>query len=144
MIYDVLAIPSGKCLNARRRGQVKRRRNDQYAGSALGRALCVIALSLGLAASAAAQSVSGTILGTVTDSTGATVAGAKVTIVNEGTGLTRVLTADSNGEYRAGPSDRALHHHFRNDRVQDRRARRTSKSASTSASVSISSMKSAR
>ena len=41
----------------------------------------------GLAASAAAQSVSGTILGTVTDSTGATVAGAKVTLVNEGTGL---------------------------------------------------------
>jgi hypothetical protein len=73
----------------------------RYAGSALGRALCVIALSLGLAASAAAQSVSGTILGTVTDSTGATVAGAKVTIVNEGTGLTRVLTADSNGEYTA-------------------------------------------
>jgi hypothetical protein len=73
----------------------------RYAGSAPGRALCVIALSLGLAASAAAQSVSGTILGTVTDSTGATVAGAKVTIVNEGTGLTRVLTADSNGEYTA-------------------------------------------
>ena len=73
----------------------------RYASSALGRALCVIALSLGLAASAAAQSVSGTILGTVTDSTGATVAGAKVTIVNEGTGLTRVLTADSNGEYTA-------------------------------------------
>jgi Carboxypeptidase regulatory-like domain len=73
----------------------------RYAGSALGRALCVVALSLGLAASAAAQSVSGTILGTVTDSTGATVAGAKVTIVNEGTGLTRVLTADSNGEYTA-------------------------------------------
>ncbi len=73
----------------------------RYASSALGRGLCVAALSLGLAASAAAQSVSGTILGTVTDSTGATVAGAKVTIVNEGTGLTRVLTADSNGEYTA-------------------------------------------
>ena len=73
----------------------------RYAGSALGRALCVIALSLGLAASAAAQSVSGTILGTVTDSSGATVPGAKVTLVNEGTGLTRVLTADSNGEYTA-------------------------------------------
>ena len=73
----------------------------RYAGSALGRALCVVALSLGLAAAAAAQSVSGTILGAVTDSSGATVAGAKVTIVNEGTGLTRVLTADSNGEYTA-------------------------------------------
>ena len=73
----------------------------RYAGSALGRALCVVALSLGLAASAAAQSVSGTILGTVTDSTGAVVANAKVTLVNEGTGLTRILTADSNGDYTA-------------------------------------------
>ena len=73
----------------------------RYAGSAVARAICLLALSFGLAPSAIAQSVSGTILGTVTDSTGATVAGAKVTIVNEGTGLTRVLTADSNGDYTA-------------------------------------------
>ncbi len=73
----------------------------RYAGSAVARALCLLALTFGLAPSAVAQSVSGTILGTVTDSTGAIVAGAKVTIVNEGTGLTRVLTADSNGEYTA-------------------------------------------
>ena len=73
----------------------------RYAGSAVARAFCLLALILGLAPSAVAQSVSGTILGTVTDSTGAIVAGAKVTIVNEGTGLTRVLTADSNGEYTA-------------------------------------------
>ena len=73
----------------------------RYAGSTVARAICLLALSFGLAPSAIAQSVSGTILGTVTDSTGATVAGAKVTIVNEGTGLTRVLTADSNGEYTA-------------------------------------------
>ena len=77
----------------------------RYAGSAIARALGVGvllgAMALGLAPAAVAQSVSGTILGTVTDSTGATVAGAKVTIVNEGTGLSRVLTADSNGEYTA-------------------------------------------
>ena len=77
----------------------------RYAGSAVARALGVGvllgAMALGLAPAAVAQSVSGTILGTVTDSTGATVAGAKVTIVNEGTGLSRVLTADSNGEYTA-------------------------------------------
>ena len=73
----------------------------RYAGSAVARALCLLALSLGVASSAAAQSVSGTILGTVTDSTGATVAGAKVTLVNEGTGFTRVITADGNGEYTA-------------------------------------------
>ncbi len=73
----------------------------RYVGSAVARALCLAVLSLGLATSAVAQSVSGTILGTVTDSTGAVVAGAKVTIVNEGTGLTRTVIADANGEYTA-------------------------------------------
>ena len=73
----------------------------RYVGSAVARALCLAVLSLGLATSAVAQSVSGTILGTVTDSTGAVVAGAKVTIVNEGTGLTRSVVADVNGEYTA-------------------------------------------
>jgi hypothetical protein len=54
-----------------------------------------------LPTSASPQTVSGTLLGTVTDSSGAIVANAKVTIINEGTGLTRVVTADSNGEYIA-------------------------------------------
>ena len=72
-----------------------------FSGSTAARALCLGVLGLALASPAAGQSVSGTILGTVTDSSGAVVAGAKVTIVNEGTGLTRVLTADSNGEYTA-------------------------------------------
>jgi hypothetical protein len=45
------------------------------------------------------QAVSGTILGTVTDATGAVRPGAKVTAVNEGTGLTRGTTSDANGEY---------------------------------------------
>jgi hypothetical protein len=46
-----------------------------------------------------AQAVSGTILGTVIDATGAVRPGAKVTAVNEGTGLTREATTDGNGEY---------------------------------------------
>jgi hypothetical protein len=46
-----------------------------------------------------AQSVSGTILGTVTDPSGAVMADTKVTVVNEGTGLTRTVTTDANGEY---------------------------------------------
>ena len=50
---------------------------------------------------AGAQAVSGTILGTVTDSSGSVVPGAKVTIVNEGTGLTRTCVADTNGEFTA-------------------------------------------
>src|SRR5215813_12688646 len=58
-----------------------------------------IFLVLCTAATAFAQAVSGTILGTVTDATGAVVPGAKVTAVNEGTGLTRTMNADANGEY---------------------------------------------
>src|SRR5207249_9694449 len=48
-----------------------------------------------------AQAVSGTILGTVQDSSGAAVPGALVTIVNSETGLTRAVTTDSAGEYIA-------------------------------------------
>ena len=50
---------------------------------------------------ALAQSVSGTILGTVTDASGSVIPNAKVTVVNEGTGLTRTVQADTNGEYAA-------------------------------------------
>ena len=65
-------------------------------------ALCLVALAIASTPSTPfAQSVTGTILGTVTDDTGAVVAGAKVTIVNEGTGLTRAVVADTRGEYTA-------------------------------------------
>jgi Carboxypeptidase regulatory-like domain len=71
-------------------------------GSAAARLVCAALLVLGLTpGESLAQAVTGTILGTVTDSTGAVVANAKVTLVNEGTGLTRVVTADANGEYTA-------------------------------------------
>ncbi|MEO7189837.1 MAG: carboxypeptidase regulatory-like domain-containing protein [Vicinamibacterales bacterium] len=63
--------------------------------------LTLTGLALSLASTVFAQSVSGTILGTVTDATGAIVAGAKVTVLNEGTGLTRRVVADSTGEYTA-------------------------------------------
>jgi hypothetical protein len=45
------------------------------------------------------QAVSGTILGTVTDATGAVRPNAKVTAVNEGTGLSRTVNSGANGEY---------------------------------------------
>ena len=74
----------------------------RHAGSLALRLSCSALLMVATAAPAAlAQSVSGTILGTVTDSSGAIVAGAKVTIVNEGTALTRTVTSDANGEYTA-------------------------------------------
>jgi hypothetical protein len=54
-----------------------------------------------LPASLAAQAVTGTILGTITDSSGAVMPGTTVTLKNVNTGLTRVVVADTNGEYTA-------------------------------------------
>ena len=58
-------------------------------------------LSIGLAASVSAysQSVRGTILGTVTDASGAVVRGAKVTAIQITTGLTRTELTNGEGEY---------------------------------------------
>ena len=50
---------------------------------------------------ASAQAVSGTILGTVRDSTGASLPGATVTLTNTGTGFTRVVVTDAIGEFTA-------------------------------------------
>jgi hypothetical protein len=49
----------------------------------------------------AAQAVSGTLLGQVSDSTGGALPGARVTITSPETGVTRSLTSDANGEYTA-------------------------------------------
>jgi hypothetical protein len=54
-----------------------------------------------LSASLAAQAVTGTILGTITDTSGAAVPGATVTLTNVNTGLVRTLVTDANGEYTA-------------------------------------------
>jgi hypothetical protein len=64
--------------------------------------LCAAVLLLvGAAEFAAAQDIFGHIAGTVTDSSGATVANAKVTITNEATLISRNVTADKNGYYAA-------------------------------------------
>lgn len=49
--------------------------------------------------SAHGQELFGTILGTVTDTTGAVVNDAKITVTNTGTGITRSLKSDAIGEY---------------------------------------------
>jgi Carboxypeptidase regulatory-like domain len=59
--------------------------------------LCITALS----ATAAAQAVTGTILGTVRDATGAVIPGTVVTLTQLSTGLTRSVNTDGNGEYAA-------------------------------------------
>jgi hypothetical protein len=60
----------------------------------------VVALCL-LPAALAAQAVTGTILGTITDTSGAAVPGATVTLTNQGTGLMRTVVTDNAGEYTA-------------------------------------------
>ncbi len=63
---------------------------------------CLIVLApLSLAGTASAQAVTGTILGTVADTTGAVLPGVSVTVKQTETGFTRTLTSDSNGEYTA-------------------------------------------
>jgi len=64
---------------------------------ALGLAIAVSLFSRSLAA----QSVTGTILGTITDATGGVMPGATVTLKHEGTGLTRTVFTDSAGEFTA-------------------------------------------
>ncbi len=54
-----------------------------------------------LSSTAAAQSLFGTILGTVTDSSQAVVAGARITIRNVATNTTRSITTDASGSYEA-------------------------------------------
>src|SRR4051794_21670175 len=65
----------------------------------------VLLLLIGLAPAAATpafgQAVTGTIIGRVTDTSGAVVPGVTVTLTNTGTNLTRVVTTDSDGEYVA-------------------------------------------
>ena len=61
--------------------------------------IVVIALWLS-PAPAGAQGTSGTILGTVTDSSGASGAGTTVTVTNVDTGTSRSVIADSTGNYQ--------------------------------------------
>ncbi|MFB3825549.1 MAG: carboxypeptidase regulatory-like domain-containing protein [Bryobacteraceae bacterium] len=65
------------------------------------RYLAVAAAALLAAACASAQNVSGTIVGSITDISGGAMAGAKVTITNEETGIESVAATGAAGEYVA-------------------------------------------
>ena len=70
--------------------------------SLLGLTLAGLAIISCLAPPAAdAQAVSGTILGTVKDSSGAVVPGATVTVLNTRTGFSRSIVTDTHGEFNA-------------------------------------------
>jgi outer membrane receptor protein involved in Fe transport len=61
--------------------------------------VCIAALSWAAAGSAAAQSLRATVLGTVTDRTGAVLPGATVNVTNTDTGVVQSTVADSQGRY---------------------------------------------
>src|SRR5579864_2578654 len=61
----------------------------------------VLAITIGLANPAHAQVAGATLSGTVTDPSGAAIAGARVTITNKATSVTRDVTTDSTGFYSA-------------------------------------------
>jgi outer membrane receptor protein involved in Fe transport len=63
------------------------------------RLVLAVLVVLSLAVVAQAQTFRGTILGTVTDSSGLAVAGANVTVKNTDTGLTRIVSTADDGSY---------------------------------------------
>ncbi len=64
------------------------------------RVSCVLMLALSLGSLGHAQLTSGDLVGTVMDSTGATVPGATVEAVEESTQVRAVQTTQDNGQYR--------------------------------------------
>src|SRR5207253_6094479 len=60
---------------------------------------CLAAVILIFSGTANAQTFRGTILGTVTDSSGAAIAGAAVAVKNVNTGLSRTVTTSEDGTY---------------------------------------------
>lgn len=66
--------------------------------AAIAGVICAVLLLMGPSA-AMAQNDVGSVVGFITDQTGAIIPGATVTIVNEGTGETRRVTSDAQGHY---------------------------------------------
>ena len=61
--------------------------------------LCGLIVTLLASAPAATQTVTGSIAGTIVDSSGAAIVGAKVTLLNEATRATRMITTDDTGRF---------------------------------------------
>ena len=61
----------------------------------------VAMIAVGLATPSFAQTVFGTILGTVTDSSGAVVSNAVITVTNQGENISREIRSDAQGNYQA-------------------------------------------
>src|ERR1700730_18484776 len=72
---------------------------EEYSRNVRCTSLAVLALAVPLASFA--QEFRGTISGTVTDPTGSTIAGAKVTVTDTQTGVATSVLSGSNGQYTA-------------------------------------------
>src|ERR1700692_1979643 len=64
-------------------------------------AIATLLMAIVFSVSSNAQTFRGTILGTVTDTSGGAVSGATVSVKNTGTGLLRTLTTGDDGSYSA-------------------------------------------
>jgi carboxypeptidase family protein/TonB-dependent receptor-like protein len=83
--------------NVQARGSCERRGCQRNVALVfIGLVICALGICRGLAW---AQMTTGTILGTVTDTSGAAVPGAKITITNVGTQISQALQTDSSGSY---------------------------------------------
>ena len=71
----------------------------QTVARAIGVCVCIFLLMFFCSTRALAQNDVGSVVGFVTDQSGAVIPGAKVTIANEGTGETRTVTTDLQGHY---------------------------------------------
>ncbi len=65
---------------------------------ALSVSMAILFLSVGIA-KVRGQEITATILGTVRDISGGTISGATITVTNEGTGVSRTVASDTNGDY---------------------------------------------
>ena len=78
---------------------------SESAGTLVGRMAAFFHVSIGIVSCLpgviAEQAVTGSIVGTVVDSTGAIVSGAKITMTSTGIVLTRTVTSDNAGGYSA-------------------------------------------
>ena len=116
-------------------------RTTEKGGSVMRRSplltLAVLAAFVSMISSAAAQTATGQITGTVRDATGAVMSGVKVVVTNQQTGLTReTKTGVQRRLCPPAPSRRHLQRHRRVDRIQDGHSHRRRRSPSIRSSAS--------
>jgi hypothetical protein len=76
----------------------------------IARLVLLVSVILGVSGVAAAQSVAARLMGTITDPSGAVVAGAVVTTTNDGTGKRQTVVAGRSGEYVVFPLEPGTYH----------------------------------